>query len=142
MGNLDLPLPEEPIKLKLKTRTLLEQSPEEGQRLLAEGRWIATPLWKQWREALEPRGITRARFLEIVVGYRNELRLWVMGERPWLHCIAGLAGRLARRALDPLSHSGPTVIPSAAEGSPGANREPSGHRRALRPEQADQSSAS
>jgi hypothetical protein len=98
VGNLDLPLPEEPTKLKAKTRTLLEQSPEAGQQLLAKGRWIATPLWPQWRGALEPRGINRARFLEIVVGYRNELRLWVMGERPWPHCIAGLAGRLERRA--------------------------------------------
>jgi hypothetical protein len=39
----------------------------------------------------------RRRFLGIVIGYRNELRLWVMGERPWEHCVTGLAGRVVRR---------------------------------------------
>ena len=37
------------------------------------------------------------RFLEISRGYAGEFRLWVVGERPWDHCAAGLAGRLLRR---------------------------------------------
>jgi hypothetical protein len=97
VGGPTLPLPEEPVALKNKTRSLLEQSPEAGQQLLAAGEWIAAPLWKRWRIELVPYGMKRAQFLGIVVGYRNELRLWVMGERPWDHCVAGLAGRVARR---------------------------------------------
>ena len=92
-----LSLPEEPAELKAKTRTLLEQAPEAGRQVLAAGEWIAAPLWERWQESLEPRGLDRARFVQIVVGYQNELRLWVMGERPWEHCAAGLAGRVARR---------------------------------------------
>ena len=37
------------------------------------------------------------RFLEISRSYAGEFRLWVVGERPWDHCAAGLAGRLLRR---------------------------------------------
>jgi hypothetical protein len=82
MGAL-LPLLEEPVQLKHEMRTLLEQSPERGMRELECGCLIAAPLWDTFRR--------------IVVGYRNELRLWVMGERPWEHCVAGLAGRIERR---------------------------------------------
>lgn len=97
-----LPLPDEPQELKTRTRTLLEQMPDAGQALLAAGEWIAAPLWDRWQVALEPRGMDRARFLLIVIEYRNELRLWVMGERPWQHCAAGLAGRVARRVEAPV----------------------------------------
>jgi hypothetical protein len=97
VGGPDLPLPEEPVELKNRTRTLLEQSPEAGRQVLAEGEWIAAPLWDLWRDQLELHGLDRARFVKIVVGYQNELRLWVMGERPWEHCVAGLAGRVVRR---------------------------------------------
>jgi hypothetical protein len=110
VGGPTLPLPAEPVTLRNKTRTLLEQSPEAGQQLLAAGEWIAAPLWKRWRSELVPYGMKRARFLEIVVDYRNELRLWVMGERPWEHCVAGLAGRVARR-----------VAVTANDPRPGAN---------------------
>ena len=92
-----LPLPAEPTRLKAKTRALLEQSPEAGLELVAAGEWITAPLWDQWRSTLRPLGMRRARFREIVASYQNELRLWVMGERPWDHCVAGLAGRVTRR---------------------------------------------
>ncbi|MDQ3794089.1 MAG: hypothetical protein M3316_00160, partial [Actinomycetota bacterium] len=36
---------------------------------------------------------------EISRDYSDELRLWVVGERPWDHCAAGLAGRVRRRLL-------------------------------------------
>ncbi len=43
----------------------------------------------------------RGRFQEIARGYAGELRLWVVGERPWDHCAAGLAGRVWRRLPAP-----------------------------------------
>jgi hypothetical protein len=95
-----LPLPEEPRSLQAIVRTLLEQAPDEGLPLVLAGDWIADPLWGHWGETLARRGMDRAQFGEIVAGYANELRLWVVGERPWEQAAGGLAGRVARR-LDP-----------------------------------------
>jgi hypothetical protein len=39
----------------------------------------------------------RDQFGHIVAGYGNELRLWVVGERPWQQYISGLVGRVERR---------------------------------------------
>lgn len=93
-----LPMPAEPVTLKTAARTLLEQAPDVGLATLAGGEWIAAPLWVGWQRALTSRGIDWPGFLLIVVDYRNELRLWAMGERPWDQCIAGLAGRVIRRS--------------------------------------------
>lgn len=92
-----LPLPEEPAELKAETRSLLEDSPEEGSRLINEAAFVADLLWEDWGEGIEDAGMDRERFLEISRGYAGELRLWVVGERPWDHCVAGLAGRVWRR---------------------------------------------
>jgi hypothetical protein len=92
-----LPLPEEPTELRAKTRTLLDESPEEGQRTIADATFVAERLWNDWAAPLEDAGLSHDRFLEISRGYAAELRLWVAGERPWDHCAAGLAGRVWRR---------------------------------------------
>lgn len=94
------PLPEEPTELKAETRFLLEESPEEGTRVVNDARFVADPLWKEWGTEIEEAGMDYERFLEICRGYANELRLWVFGERPWEHCAAGLAGRVWRRIPD------------------------------------------
>jgi hypothetical protein len=95
--SLELPLPEEPIELKRETRAFLESSPEEGQLRIREARFLAEPLWREWGGALREAGMVYDRFLEIVRGYSGEVRLWVVGERVWEHCAAGLRGRLLRR---------------------------------------------
>lgn len=92
-----LPMPEEPTQLRTETRTLLEDSPEEGARIVNEASFVADPLWNEWGEGLKTAGMDRDRFLGIARGYAGELRLWVVGERPWDHCVAGLAGRVWRR---------------------------------------------
>ena len=92
-----LPLREEPVELRAETRALLEESPEEGSRLIREAAFVADLLWEDWRDLLEPAGMPYDRFLQISRGYADELRLWVVGERPWDHCAAGLAGRVQRR---------------------------------------------
>jgi hypothetical protein len=78
-------------------RALIEHSPSEGFALMETGEWIAGPLWESWRATLEPRGLAWPQFVQIVTGYGNELRLWVVGERTWEHCVEGLAGRVVRR---------------------------------------------
>jgi hypothetical protein len=96
-----LPLPEDPVELRAETRTLLEESPEEGASVVGDAAFIADLLWEEWGEDLEGAGMDRDRFLEIARGYSGELRLWVVGERPWDHCAAGLAGRVQRRLPAP-----------------------------------------
>jgi hypothetical protein len=88
---------EEPHALRAETRALVEDSPEEGLRLVRDGQPLADSLWEEWGAALCEAGMDRERFYEITRGYADEIRLWVMGERPWHHCVAGLAGRVLRR---------------------------------------------
>lgn len=92
-----LPLPDEPAELKAETRAFLEDSPEEGSRLISEAAFVSDPLWEEWGPELEGAGMGYDRFMEISRSCAGELRLWVVGERPWNHCAAGLRGRLLRR---------------------------------------------
>ena len=78
-------------------RTLLDQAPETGLPLVLGGEWVADPLWECWGDLLREHGMDRDQFGQIVAGYGNELRLWVVGERPWQQYISGLAGRVERR---------------------------------------------
>ena len=96
-----LPLPEEPTKLRVETRALLEDSPEEGTRVINDAAFLSDLLWEEWGEGLEEAGMGQGRFREIARGYAGELRLWIVGERPWDHCAAGLAGRVWRRLPAP-----------------------------------------
>lgn len=98
------------MELKARTRSLLEESPGEGAKLIQEASFIAEPLWEEWREELECAGMDRARFLEVARSYAGELRLWVVGERTWEHCVSGLAGRVRRRL--PVSGSGKVLVSS------------------------------
>lgn len=103
----NLPLPGEPQALKRVARALLEQAPATGLLLVSSGEWIVEPLWGSWSAALEPCGMSRDSFSRIVAEYGNELRLWVVGERPWDHYVSGLSGRVTRRlAPSPAAPSG------------------------------------
>ena len=92
-----LTLPEEPRALRSMVRTLLDQVPETGLPLVVRGEWVADPLWACWGDLLREHGMDREQFGQLVAGYGNELRLWVVGERPWQQYISGLAGRVERR---------------------------------------------
>ena len=90
-------MPDEPTELKAETRVLLEDSPEEGSRVIAAAAFVSGLLWREWGADLERAGMGYDRFQKITRSYAGELRLWVVGERPWDDCAAGLAGRLLRR---------------------------------------------
>ena len=90
-------MPEEPLALRAETRALLEENPEEGIRTVNDARFVADSLWEEWGDDLEEAGMAYDAFLAIARGYAGELRLWVVGERIWEHCAAGLAGRVKRR---------------------------------------------
>jgi hypothetical protein len=88
---------EEPLQPRAETRALIEGDPEEGLRFVDGGQPLADLLWDEWGAELEGAGMDRERFYEITRGYSGEIWLWAMGERPWEHCVAGLAGRVVRR---------------------------------------------
>ncbi len=111
----ELPLPPEPAELRAETRALIEDSPEEGIRLVNTGQPLADLLWEEWGAELEGAGMGYERFLQITRGYAGEIRLWVMGERPWEHCASGLAGRLLRRLPRRCREREP-VLASSGEG--------------------------
>ena len=92
-----LPVPDEPKGLKTETRAFLEEWPEAGNRVVEDATFVSDLLWEEWGTDLERAGMGYDRFVEISRGYAGEFRLWVVGERPWDHCAAGLAGRLLRR---------------------------------------------
>ena len=96
--SLTLTTPAEPTDLRASLRDLLARSPAEGQCLLDTGDWLACPLWDTWGEELTASGWHAERLREVVIAYRHELRLWVIGERPWAHVAAGLIGRIERRS--------------------------------------------
>ena len=52
-----LPLREEPVELRAETRALLEESPEDGSRLVGEASFVADLLWADWGALLGPPGI-------------------------------------------------------------------------------------
>ncbi|MGI8648827.1 MAG: hypothetical protein ACR2KW_00365 [Rubrobacter sp.] len=95
--DLELELPEEPLRLKERTRAELEADPEAGNAKIADATFLAQPLWKGWGAELRSRGMRRREFFAIARGHSQEIRLWVVGERPWEHCASGLAGRVRRR---------------------------------------------
>jgi hypothetical protein len=92
-----LSVPDEPTELRAETRALLEDEPEKGGRVIADAAFVSDLLWKEWGTDLQRAGMGYDRFLEISRSYAGEFRFWIVGERPWDHCAAGLAGRLLRR---------------------------------------------
>lgn len=95
-----LPMPSEPLELRAETRALLEESPEDGMQTVNDARFVADALWEEWGDELEEAGMAYDAFLTVTRSYAGELRLWVLGERIWEHCAAGLAGRVTRRLPD------------------------------------------
>ena len=91
-----LTLPEEPEELRLGLRqaVLAGEDRREG---FSDDICIGVWLWEHWRPTLEPAGMDREAFVEVVTAYRRELWFWLMGDRRWAPLVEGLAGRVARR---------------------------------------------
>lgn len=96
-AGLELPLPEEPLRLKFETRAELEAEPGAGGAKIEDATFLARRLWRGWGPELRERGMARRHFFAVAQGYSAEIRLWVVGERTWDHCVSGLAGRAKRR---------------------------------------------
>jgi hypothetical protein len=93
---LRLEIPDEPVELRDELRSSVLEGvpwPDGHGNDTRVGLW----LWPAWRGALEPAGLDREAFLDMVAGYRREQWLWLIGERRWGPFLAGLAGRVTRR---------------------------------------------
>jgi hypothetical protein len=95
-GGPRLELPEEPVGIKngLRDALLEGRNWRDG---FSDDICFGVWLWGHWCSALEPDGMSREEFVDIVVGYRRELWLWLIGDRQWLPFVTGLAGRIIRR---------------------------------------------
>ena len=93
---LRLEAPEEPAEMRAALRDALLAGADwrEG---FSDDVCVGVWLWARWRPSLEPAGFGREAFIDVMVGYRRELWLWLMGERQWSEFVSGLAGRVARR---------------------------------------------
>jgi hypothetical protein len=95
----DLRTPAEPDELRrLWRRSVLDGEPWEP----AAASDVGSLLWEHWGRTLQAAGMDSEAFTAVLVGYRRELWLWMIGERQWEPAIAGLVGRVRRR-LPPVS---------------------------------------
>jgi hypothetical protein len=97
---LRLDHPEEPVEMRDALRDALLGG-ADWRAGFSDDVCVGLWLWERWRPALEPVGLDREAFVEIIISYRRELWLWLMRERLWDQCVAGLAGRVARRLPQP-----------------------------------------
>jgi hypothetical protein len=93
---LRLDHPEEPTEMRdaLRDALLAGTNWRDG---FSDDVCVGLWLWERWRPALEPAGVDREAFIDVIISYRRELWLWLMGERMWAQLVTGLAGRVARR---------------------------------------------
>ncbi|MFZ0667684.1 MAG: hypothetical protein WAM97_18200 [Acidimicrobiales bacterium] len=91
-----LEMPIEPVELRewMRQTILAGGDPRED---VEEGISLGMVLWERWRSSLEPSGVDRESFFDMVESYGREIWLWIIGERRWEQCIEGLAGRISRR---------------------------------------------
>jgi hypothetical protein len=95
-GGPRLELPDEPLDLKVGLRDALLEgtSWRDG---FSDDICIGLWLWGQWQPALEPCGLSREDFVDLVMDNKRELWLWLVGERQWVQFLSGMAGRVIRR---------------------------------------------
>jgi hypothetical protein len=89
--------PDEPVDMRVRLRATLLAGPATPADRFGDDACIGLWLWGEWRPTLEPLGMDRETFIDLVVGYRREVWLWLMGERRWEQFVEGLGGRVARR---------------------------------------------
>lgn len=94
----DLPMVAEPVKLKRSLRQGVLDRPQDWHAREEPSGSLSDWLWQQWAPALTSLGVDRDHLGAVVAGYRQELWLWLMGERTWTHTAEGLTGRIGRRA--------------------------------------------
>jgi hypothetical protein len=100
LSELRLVIPPEPAELRewMRATLLAGSDPRED---FTNDVCLGVLVWERWRSSLEPAGLDREAFVEVIETYGREIWLWIMGERRWEQCIEGLAGRVSRRLPAP-----------------------------------------
>ncbi len=93
-GALRLHVPEPPAQRQAWRDAVLDGAALE--QVVAGDDGVASWLWRRW-SALAGAGIDRDAFVALVLAYRRELWLWMVGDRTWEQCCSGLIGRIGRR---------------------------------------------
>lgn len=96
MSDLRVEIPEEPQELREWMRSTLLAGGDPRKDFTNDvclGLW----LWERWRSSLEPAGLDREAFVDVIESYGREIWLWIIGERRWEQCMEGLVGRVACR---------------------------------------------
>jgi hypothetical protein len=91
-----LHVPDEPIAARHVWRDRVLAGEELDVVVTGDG-GIADWFFGRWR-VVTTVGLDQPAFVSLVGGYRRELWLWLVGERTWEQCCAGLIGRIGRRA--------------------------------------------
>ena len=95
-GGPRLELPDEPLDLRVGLRDALLNG-QDWRKGFSDDICIGLWVWGRWQPALEPNGMSREEFVDIVIADKRELWLWLMGERQWIQFLSALAGRVVRR---------------------------------------------
>jgi hypothetical protein len=90
-----LHLPSEPIGRREEWRDAVLEGASLAD-VVGGAHGVAAWFWARW-SVLGSLGLGAEAFAAVAVGYRRELWFWLMGERTWEHCCAGLIGRVGRR---------------------------------------------
>lgn len=89
----DLAPVDEPVALR-DAWWAAERDGSAGPDLVGE---VTAAVRAAWSERLGAAGVEAGWLDGVTAGYRRELWLWLVGERQWDQCLAGLAGRVVRR---------------------------------------------
>jgi len=93
--SLGLHVPDEPTARAASWLHSLNEG-QDFENVLVGDDGVTSWLWTRWR-SLAGAGIDERALGDIVLGYRRELWLWLVGDRTWAQCCSGLIGRIARR---------------------------------------------
>ena len=92
---LRLHVPDEPAGRREAWRAAVLEGQGLAEVLAGPG-GVARWLWARW-SVLGSVGMDEEAVVAVATGYRRELWLWLVGDRDWQHCCAGLMGRIVRR---------------------------------------------
>lgn len=90
-----LHVPDEPTDRRESWRAAVLDGAPLGEVVAGPG-GVSSWLWARW-SVLASAGVDEARFDELAAAYAREIWLWLVGDRTWAQCCAGLIGRVGRR---------------------------------------------
>jgi hypothetical protein len=82
-----LPIPEEPIELKVALRSLIDAEGKKAKYIVFTGNKLPKYLWDKWQDDLRRHNLTWQNLLKSVSRHSGEALEWITGERSWISFI-------------------------------------------------------